>query len=156
MSDSQKQVVQWFPGHMAKTRRQIKESLPMVDAVTELARVPDHFVGCFQNPMTLFDPGMFVSRLPDMEQWWNLAQHSAETEEQKEHVARSRLSYTFQKLLFAFDLLYNLEQTRNDIVTENRLFYEGLKKYGIRPRGMQSELPEVTDFNKNAAAGIYW
>ncbi len=42
MSDSQKQVVQWFPGHMAKTRRQIKESLPMVDAVTELldARVP--------------------------------------------------------------------------------------------------------------------
>ena len=42
MNDSQKQVVQWFPGHMAKTRRQIKESLPMVDAVTELldARVP--------------------------------------------------------------------------------------------------------------------
>jgi ribosome biogenesis GTPase A len=28
--------VQWFPGHMAKTRRQIKESLPQVDAVTEL------------------------------------------------------------------------------------------------------------------------
>ena len=36
MSDSQKQIVQWFPGHMAKTRRQIKESLPLVDAVTEL------------------------------------------------------------------------------------------------------------------------
>ncbi|MBQ9551760.1 MAG: ribosome biogenesis GTPase YlqF [Clostridia bacterium] len=35
-------VYNWFPGHMAKTRRQIKESLPMVDAVTELldARVP--------------------------------------------------------------------------------------------------------------------
>lgn len=42
MSNSQKQVVQWFPGHMAKTRRQIKESLPLVDAVTELvdARIP--------------------------------------------------------------------------------------------------------------------
>lgn len=42
MSDSQKQIVQWFPGHMAKTRRQIKESLPLVDAVTELldARIP--------------------------------------------------------------------------------------------------------------------
>lgn len=38
----QKQVVQWFPGHMAKTRRLIKESLPLVDAVTEIvdARVP--------------------------------------------------------------------------------------------------------------------
>ena len=34
--------VQWFPGHMARTRRQIKESLPFVDAVVEIvdARVP--------------------------------------------------------------------------------------------------------------------
>ena len=36
MSDFQKQTVQWFPGHMAKTRRLIKESLSMVDGVTEL------------------------------------------------------------------------------------------------------------------------
>ncbi|MDR3313272.1 MAG: ribosome biogenesis GTPase YlqF [Oscillospiraceae bacterium] len=36
-------AVQWFPGHMAKTRRQIKENLPLVDAVVELrdARVPE-------------------------------------------------------------------------------------------------------------------
>lgn len=42
MADFQKQTVQWFPGHMARTRRQIKESLPLVDAVTELldARCP--------------------------------------------------------------------------------------------------------------------
>ncbi|MBP9988774.1 MAG: ribosome biogenesis GTPase YlqF [Ruminococcus sp.] len=42
MSDFQKQTVQWFPGHMAKTRRLIKESLSMVDAVTEIldARIP--------------------------------------------------------------------------------------------------------------------
>ncbi len=42
MSDLIKQIVQWFPGHMAKTRRQIKESLPLVDCVTELldARIP--------------------------------------------------------------------------------------------------------------------
>lgn len=34
--------VQWFPGHMAKTRRKIKENLAKVDAVAELldARVP--------------------------------------------------------------------------------------------------------------------
>lgn len=36
MGDFQKQTVQWFPGHMAKTRRLIKESLSMVDAVTEI------------------------------------------------------------------------------------------------------------------------
>ena len=42
MADFQKQTVQWFPGHMAKTRRKIKENLPLVDAVVELvdARIP--------------------------------------------------------------------------------------------------------------------
>lgn len=36
------QNVQWFPGHMAKTRRMIKECLSLVDCVAELAdaRVP--------------------------------------------------------------------------------------------------------------------
>jgi ribosome biogenesis GTPase A len=35
--------VQWFPGHMARTRRLLQESLPLVDAVIELrdARAPE-------------------------------------------------------------------------------------------------------------------
>ncbi len=42
MPDNQKQTVQWFPGHMAKTRRRIKESLSLVDGVIELrdSRIP--------------------------------------------------------------------------------------------------------------------
>lgn len=34
--------IQWFPGHMAKTRRELRESLPLVDVVIELldARIP--------------------------------------------------------------------------------------------------------------------
>ena len=42
MADTQKQIVQWFPGHMAKTRRLIKENLSLVDGVTEIidARIP--------------------------------------------------------------------------------------------------------------------
>lgn len=34
--------IQWFPGHMARTRRRIKESLSLVDAVCEIvdARIP--------------------------------------------------------------------------------------------------------------------
>ena len=42
MSDSIKQTVQWFPGHMSKTRRLIKETLPSIDLVTEIldARIP--------------------------------------------------------------------------------------------------------------------
>ena len=35
-------TINWFPGHMAKTRRKIKEILPLIDAVAEIvdARVP--------------------------------------------------------------------------------------------------------------------
>lgn len=42
MPDFQKQNVQWFPGHMAKTRRLIKENLKLVDGVVEIvdARIP--------------------------------------------------------------------------------------------------------------------
>lgn len=42
MGDSIKQTVQWFPGHMSKTRRLIKETLPTIDLVTEIldARIP--------------------------------------------------------------------------------------------------------------------
>ena len=43
MSDFQKQTVQWFPGHMAKTRRLIKECLAQVDLVAEIvdSRIPE-------------------------------------------------------------------------------------------------------------------
>ena len=36
------QTIQWFPGHMAKTRRLISENLKLVDIVLELrdARIP--------------------------------------------------------------------------------------------------------------------
>lgn len=42
MAETIKQNIQWFPGHMAKTRRQIKESLKLVDAVVEIidSRIP--------------------------------------------------------------------------------------------------------------------
>lgn len=35
--------IQWFPGHMAKTRRMIKESLSLIDCVAEItdARIPE-------------------------------------------------------------------------------------------------------------------
>ena len=127
-----------------------------IDEICELATYPDHFVGCFENPNTMYVGPEYLSRLPNMEQWWNLAQHAAATPEQKDRVARARLGYTYHKLLFAFDLLANLAQTRDDILMENRLFYEGVKKYGIQPRGMGSTLPEITDFEKNTAVGIYW
>lgn len=39
---SEMQHIQWFPGHMTKTRRKIEEVLPIIDAVAEIvdARIP--------------------------------------------------------------------------------------------------------------------
>lgn len=39
---SNTQNIQWFPGHMTKTKRQIQASLKLVDAVAEIidARIP--------------------------------------------------------------------------------------------------------------------
>ena len=36
-------IIQWYPGHMAKAKRELKEKLPLVDVVFELvdARIPD-------------------------------------------------------------------------------------------------------------------
>lgn len=42
METGQEKTIQWFPGHMARTRRKLKECLPLVDAVVEIidARIP--------------------------------------------------------------------------------------------------------------------
>ncbi|MBE3555005.1 MAG: ribosome biogenesis GTPase YlqF, partial [Thermicanus sp.] len=42
-------TIQWFPGHMAKARRQVEERLKLIDIVFELldARIPS----ASQNPM---------------------------------------------------------------------------------------------------------
>lgn len=42
MSESEKMNIQWYPGHMTKTRRQIEADLKQVDAVCEIvdARIP--------------------------------------------------------------------------------------------------------------------
>ena len=42
MNSNNSQYIQWFPGHMTKTRRKIAEILPLIDAVAEVvdARIP--------------------------------------------------------------------------------------------------------------------
>ena len=76
-------VVQWFPGHMAKTRRLIKESLSMVDAVCEIvdARIPessrnpelDEIVGSkprivLLNKCDLADPNATARKIKELAQ----------------------------------------------------------------------------------------
>lgn len=68
MPDSQKQTVQWFPGHMAKTRRKIKESLSLVDGVVEIvdARVPQSSRNPELDEMTEGKPRIVLLNKSDM------------------------------------------------------------------------------------------
>lgn len=68
MPDYQKQTVQWFPGHMAKTRRQIKESLSLVDGVVELAdaRIPMSSRNPELDEMTAGKPRIILLNKSDM------------------------------------------------------------------------------------------
>ena len=77
----QDQTVQWFPGHMARTRRQIKEHLPLVDAVTELldARVPMSSRNPELRSLTGKKPRLIILNKADMadpavtQQWMQMA-----------------------------------------------------------------------------------
>lgn len=71
--------IQWFPGHMAKTRRQITKSLPLVDAAAELldARLPQSSRNPELNRLTGRKPRLIILNKADMadpditQQWVN-------------------------------------------------------------------------------------
>lgn len=60
--------IQWFPGHMARTRRKIKESLSLVDAVVEIvdARIPYSSRNPELDTLTEGKPRLIVLNKADM------------------------------------------------------------------------------------------
>ena len=60
--------IQWFPGHMAKTRRLIAKSLPLVDAAAELldARLPLSSRNPELNALTKRKPRLVILNKADM------------------------------------------------------------------------------------------
>ncbi len=60
--------IQWFPGHMAKTRRMIKSNLSLVDAVVEIldARIPVSSQNPEMKSMTAGKPRMYLLNKSDM------------------------------------------------------------------------------------------
>lgn len=64
----QKAQIQWFPGHMAKTRRKITESLSLVDVVTEVidARIPVSSRNPELDTLTASKPRLIVLNKADM------------------------------------------------------------------------------------------
>ncbi len=64
----QKAQIQWFPGHMAKTRRKIGEALTLVDAVTEVidARIPVSSRNPELDSLTASKPRLIILNKADM------------------------------------------------------------------------------------------
>ena len=68
MAETEIKSIQWFPGHMAKTRRSIKENLSLVDAVVEIidARIPLSSQNPEMGRMTAGKPRLLVLNKRDM------------------------------------------------------------------------------------------
>ena len=68
MSETEIKSIQWFPGHMAKTRKSIKENLSLVDAVVEIidARIPLSSQNPEMGRMTAGKPRLLVLNKRDM------------------------------------------------------------------------------------------
>lgn len=64
----QGQTIQWFPGHMTKTRRKIQECLPLIDAVVEVldARIPNSSRNPELDALTAGKPRLVVLNKADM------------------------------------------------------------------------------------------
>ncbi|MGN1480474.1 ribosome biogenesis GTPase YlqF [Porcipelethomonas sp.] len=60
--------IQWFPGHMAKTRRMIQSNLSLVDGVVEIldARIPESSRNPEMDRLVKGKPRMFVLNKSDM------------------------------------------------------------------------------------------
>ena len=60
--------IQWFPGHMAKTRRMIQSNLSLVDGVVEIldARIPESSRNPEMDRLVKGKPRMFVLNKADM------------------------------------------------------------------------------------------
>ncbi|HEU5138546.1 MAG TPA: ribosome biogenesis GTPase YlqF [Bacillales bacterium] len=70
-------TIQWFPGHMAKTKREVKEKIKKIDIVLELvdARIPDSSRNPMVDEMAAGKPRLLLLNKADMadssvtEQW---------------------------------------------------------------------------------------
>lgn len=61
-------VIQWFPGHMAKARREIQEQLKLVDLVIEIcdARIPESSRNPMMNEIVQQKPHLLVLNKTDL------------------------------------------------------------------------------------------
>lgn len=133
-------TIQWFPGHMAKAKRQVQEKLKLVDFVMELvdARVPVSS----QNPMLQDTLGQKDKLVLLMKK--DLADEEL-TNQWLEHFKKQDTSCLAVNVNDPQDLKQVLKEARE--LGEKKL--ERLKKKGVRPRPIRAMILGIPNVGKS-------
>lgn len=133
-------TVQWFPGHMAKARRQMEENLKKVDFIIEVrdARMPASSKNPLIDELAGNKPRLILLSKKD----------KADPEAVKAWLAA--LKKDNQQAL-ALDLIH--ENFKNQIISKsmelNAPFIEKQKRRGIRPRALRAMVVGIPNVGKS-------
>lgn len=133
-------VIQWFPGHMAKAKRQMEENLKKVDFIIEIrdARMPYSSKNPLIDEMVHQKPRLVILSKkdkadPKRSEQWIQAMNNEQTR------------------TIAIDLIH--DNFRSRIIQEslelNRAFIEKQKKRGIRPRALRAMIVGIPNVGKS-------
>lgn len=133
-------VIQWFPGHMAKAKRQMEENLKKVDFIIEIrdARMPYSSKNPLIDEMVHQKPRLVILSKkdkadPKRSEQWIQAMNNEQTR------------------AIAIDLIH--DNFRSRIIQEslelNRAFIEKQKKRGIRPRALRAMIVGIPNVGKS-------
>ena len=133
-------TVQWFPGHMAKARRQIQEKLQLVDIVYELldARIPYSSSNPMMNEIIKHKPKLIILNKADIAD---------------PNVTQQWLTYFKQKgqPVITIDALHQnaikqITEASKEILKEK---FEKEKAKGLRPRPIRAMILGIPNVGKS-------
>ncbi|MDR4946363.1 ribosome biogenesis GTPase YlqF [Neobacillus cucumis] len=133
-------TIQWFPGHMAKARREVTEKLKLVDIIFELvdARIPYSSRNPMIDEIIQHKPRLVLLNKADM----------ADKEVTKEWIA-----YFAEKGIKALAInsqagegMKNIVQASNEILREK---FERLKAKGVKPRAIRAMIVGIPNAGKS-------
>lgn len=133
-------VIQWFPGHMAKARRQMEENLKKVDFIIEIrdARMPASSKNPLIDELARNKPRLVILSKKDKAD-------PAMTEKWIEKLSNDNTR------VIAVDLIQ--ENFKNKIISEslvlNQALIEKQKKRGIRPRALRAMVAGIPNVGKS-------
>ncbi|WP_077617798.1 ribosome biogenesis GTPase YlqF [Bacillus sinesaloumensis] len=133
-------TIQWFPGHMAKARRQVTEKLSLIDIVFELvdARIP----ASSRNPMI----DEIIKNKPRL-----LLLNKADMADPK--ITKEWLEYYKENGVHALAINSQAGNGMKQIVSESKLIlkdkFDKMAAKGIRPRAIRSLIVGIPNVGKS-------